>query len=342
LDGGTVLVTGASAGIGREIALQLAARAGTLVLLARRAGLLEELRASLLKQHPQLQVVALPVDLSDAGDVDRVVAEVHKAAGDVDVLVNNAGVGDEELFDRADWHRTRQVLHTNVLAVAQLTAALVPSMVRRGRGGVLNMGSGAGLAVMPAAAAYSASKHFIDGFSEALRVDLAGTGVVVTQVCPGPVDSEFDKVAGTAGSMTGGPPQFLRISAAQCAREALAGFDRGAALVFPGRAYRIAMRVLPLLPRGLQRRQAARSAVRLRSAGAAAARPHPAGTGVTRRRGQRVLPGRIAEIMKPRARHHATSLKRYRPGPSWIRLTSHVARGSTGRRAGHQAQAATR
>ncbi len=279
VDGGTVLVTGASAGIGRELAVQLAARAGTVVLLARRAGRLEELRASLLARHPQLQVVALPVDLSDERDVGRVVTEVTEQAGPVDVLVNNAGVGDQDLFDRVDWSRIRQVLHTNVIAVAQLTAALVPSMVVRGRGGVLNMGSGAGLTVMPAAAAYSASKHFIDGFSEALRADLAGTGVVVTQVCPGPVDSEFDNVAGTTGGMTGGPPQFLRISAARCAREALAGFDRGAALVFPGRAYRTAMRLVPLLPRGLQRRQAAQSAARFRSlAAGAAAGPGPAGT----------------------------------------------------------------
>ena len=95
---------------------------------------------------------------------------------------------------------------------------------------------------MPASAAYSASKHFIDGFSEALRADLAGTGVVVTQVCPGPVDSEFDTVAGSVGGMAGAPPQFLRISAARCAREALAGFDAGQPLVFPGRAYRIVMR----------------------------------------------------------------------------------------------------
>ena len=162
------------------------------------------------------------------------------------------GAGDQGLFDRVDWSRTRQMLQTNVIAVAQLTAALVPSMVGRGRGGVLNMGSGAGLTVLPAAAAYCASKHFVDGFSAARRADLAGTGVVVTQVGPGPADSEFDTVAGTAGGMTGGPPQFLRISAAQCAREALAGFGRGAALVFPGRAYRIAMGLLPLLPRGLQ------------------------------------------------------------------------------------------
>src|SRR6202035_491407 len=231
VDGGTVLITGASSGIGREFAAQLAARAGTLVVAARRAGLLEGLRAELMAAHPRLQVVALPVDLSNERDVDRCVAALRDQAGAVDVLINNAGLGDQALFDATDWTRTRQILHTNVVGVVQLTALLVPSMVERGRGGVLNMGSGAGLTVMPASAAYSASKHFIDGFSEALRADLAGTGVVVTQVCPGPVDSEFDTVAGSVGGMTGAPPQFLRISAARCAREALAGFDAGQPLV---------------------------------------------------------------------------------------------------------------
>jgi short-subunit dehydrogenase len=270
-----VLITGASSGIGREFAVQLAARAGILVLAARRAGVLEGLRAELMAAHPRLQVVALPVDLSDERDVDRGVAALREQAGAVDVLINNAGMGDQALFDAADWTRTRQLLHTNVLAVTQLTGLLVPSMVERGRGGVLNVGSGAGLTVMPAAAAYSASKYFINGFSEALRADLTGTGVVVTQVCPGPVDSEFDAIAGTAGGMAGGPPQFLRISAARCAREALAGFEAGKPLVFPGRAYRIAMRALPLQPRSLQRRQAASAAARLRSQA-----PHAAaGTG---------------------------------------------------------------
>jgi len=279
IDGGTVLITGASAGIGRELAVQLAARARTLILLARRAGRLDELRSSLLARHPQLQVLTLPVDLSDETDVDRALAEAGAQAEAIDVLVNNAGVGDQALVDQADWARVRNMLHTNVLAVAQLTTALVPAMVERGRGGVLNMGSGAGLTVMPAAAAYSASKHFMDGFSEALRADMTGTGVVVTQVCPGPVDSEFDQVARSEGGMTGSPPQFVRISAAQCAREALAGFDRGVPLVFPGRAYRIAMRALPLLPRELSRRQAARSARRIRSTanGAANAPDRPKG-----------------------------------------------------------------
>jgi uncharacterized protein len=286
VDGGTVLITGASSGIGRELAIRFATRASALVLVARRAGRLEELRTSLLAAHPKLNVVAVAADLSDPAGVEGLVTQVEELAGPVDILVNNAGVGDQELFDQAQWSRTRQVLHTNVLAVARLTAALVPSMVQRGRGGVLNIGSGAGLTVMPAAAAYSASKHFIDGFSEGLRADLAGTGVVVTQVCPGPVDSEFDQSAGSAGGMTGGPPQFLRISAAQCAREALAGFDRGAPLVFPGRGYRLAMRVLPLLPRRLARAQAARAAARLRrqtqSTARAASPPGTAGVGLAR------------------------------------------------------------
>lgn len=259
-----MLVTGASSGIGREFALQLAPRAKGLVLLARRAARLEDLAASLRALNPRLQVTVLPADLSEESDVGRVLGQVRDRAGDVDVLVNNAGVGDQALFDRTGWERDRAVLRTNIFAVVQLTAALVPPMVKRGRGGVLNIGSGAGLTVMPAAAVYSASKHFIDGFSEALRADLAGTGVVVTQVCPGPVDSEFDQVAGSIGGMTGAPPQFMRVSAAECAREALAGFERGAAIVYPGRAYRFAMRALPLMPRELQRIRAARVAAAVR------------------------------------------------------------------------------
>ena len=100
IDGGTVLVTGASAGIGRELTVQLALRArGLLILLARRAGRLEELRASLLARHPGLRVLTLSVDLSDENDVERALAEAGEQAGAVDVLVNNAGVGYQALAD---------------------------------------------------------------------------------------------------------------------------------------------------------------------------------------------------------------------------------------------------
>ena len=194
---GIVLITGASAGIGRELALEFGPRAEMLVLAARRMDRLENLRAELLERHPGIKVVALPADLSDEHDIETLLGRIAEQAGPVDVMVNNAGLGDAALFDRSDWARTRQILRTNIFAVTQLASAVVPGMVERGRGGVLNIGSGAGLTVMPNAAAHVASKHFVAGFSEALRADLAGTGVTVTQVCPGPVDSEFDQAAGS-------------------------------------------------------------------------------------------------------------------------------------------------
>jgi uncharacterized protein len=262
---GTVMITGASSGIGREFALAFAPRAQALVLIARRTERLERLRAELLARHPNLKVIALSADLSDERQIEALVRRVEEQAGPVDVLVNNAGLGYSALIDQSDWPRMRQVLHTNILAVAQLTSALVPGMVKRGRGGVINIGSGAGFTVLPSAAAYVGSKHFIAGFSEALRADLAGTGVVVTQVCPGPVRSEFDEVAGSAGGMIGGPPNILRIGAMQCAQEALAAFERGDARVFPGRAFRSLMRMLPFLPLWVLRRQAANVATRSRA-----------------------------------------------------------------------------
>lgn len=266
LDGSVALVTGASSGIGREIAVLLAGRVKALVLVARRADRLERMRDELKARHPDLSIAPLPCDVGKEEDVASLIERVRAEIGPIDILVNAAGLGLDGLFDRADWARTRQLLNVNVIAVAHLTAAFLPDMVARGRGGVLNIGSGAGLTVMPSAAAYVASKHFIDGFSEALRADLAGTGVVVTQVAPGPVDSEFDQVAGSPGGMKGGPPRLVRIGAEQCAREAIAGFERGDALVFPGRPYRFIMRfMLPLLSRTARRRQAERSARRVRS-----------------------------------------------------------------------------
>ena len=261
---GIVLITGASSGIGRDLALEFGARAETLVLVARRLDRLEKLRKELLGRYPELKVVVLAADLADEHETERLLAKVSEQAGVVDLLVNNAGLGDSVLFDRSEWARTRQLLRTNIFALAQLTSALVPGMVERRRGGVLNIGSGAGLTVVPNAAMYVGSKHFVAGFSEALRADLSGTGVTVTQVCPGPVESEFDQVAGSPGGMIGTPRRF-RITAAQCAREAVAGFERGAARVFPGRAYRFLMRMLPLFPLWLRRKQAASLAARLRA-----------------------------------------------------------------------------
>jgi hypothetical protein len=147
-------------------------------------------------------------------------------------------------------------------------------MIERHRGAVLMIGSGAGHVFMPGSATYVATKHFVDGLSETLRLEVAGTGVRVTQVCPGPVETEFNAAAGI-GDLAGGPPRSMRISAEQCAREAWEGLDRDQALVFPGRGYRALMAFWMILPRPLQRRFQAKAARGLRLTVAATAASTP-------------------------------------------------------------------
>jgi len=265
IDGGTALITGASSGIGRELARRLAPRTRNLVLVARRADRLEELRAELETSNPSLTVHTAACDLADEVATGAMLEWVSEGVGAVDVLVNNAGIGDQSLYDGADWTRVRQVLQVNVVALALLTHRLIPRMVERGRGGVLNLGSGAGHSFIPGAAAYTGAKHFVDGFTETLRLELAEAGVAVTQVCPGPVETEFDQAAGMEG-LSGGPPEFLTITAEQCAREAIRGFERGDALVFPGFPYRVIMPLVGFIPRSLQRRTVRSTARSLRDA----------------------------------------------------------------------------
>jgi hypothetical protein len=181
----------------------------------------------------------------------------------VDVLVNNAGLGYQALYERASWEGVLGTLQVDVIGPAFLTHRLLPSMLSRGRGGILNIGSGAGFAILPGLATYAGAKHFLNGFSEALRAELDGTGVVVTHVAPGPVDTEFDALAGIE-RLAGGPPEFMRISAERCAREAIAGFERGRPLVFPGRAYRALMTLQGIVPRPLLRLGGRAGARRLR------------------------------------------------------------------------------
>jgi short-subunit dehydrogenase len=174
------------------------------------------------------------------------------------VLVANAGVGDADLFDTADWTRLERIISVNVTATTRLLHGVLPHMVDRGRGGLLVIGSGAGLSLMAGSATYTASKHYLHGLTQTLRAELAGTGVTVTEVCPGPVATEFDVAAGIPPAESG-PGRWLRISAERCASDALAGFDRGQALVFPGRAYRMLMRLQAMTPLALQRRDSLRS-----------------------------------------------------------------------------------
>jgi uncharacterized protein len=250
IDGAVALVSGASSGIGEAIARELAPRVKTLILVARRRDRLEDLAAELRAASKDLVVVVEQCDLCDRADVDRMLTSIA-GHGTVDLLVNNAGFGDVGIFELSDWDKVERMLELNVRALTYLTHRLVGPMVAQGRGGILLVSSGFGLTFLPGFAAYIGTKHYVTGFAESLRLELASAGVVVTQLCPGPVATEFEQVAGNPiGSR---PQRFVEISAERCARAALRGFERGRAIVIPGAAMKLMMAMAASTPRFVMR-----------------------------------------------------------------------------------------
>lgn len=192
---GTALVTGASSGIGREIARLHAAAGGDLVVVARRAERLAALKAELEAAHG-VAVHALAVDLARPDIADAVAAFLAEHGIVIDVLVNNAGVGGGGPMQAAPPGRDLGIVAVNVAAPVALCRLVVPGMVARGAGRVLNVGSIVGFAPGPWLAAYAASKAFLLSFSEALAEELSGTGVTVTYLAPGLTATEFHAAAG--------------------------------------------------------------------------------------------------------------------------------------------------
>ncbi|MEM7152665.1 MAG: SDR family oxidoreductase [Myxococcota bacterium] len=251
LDGSTVLLTGASSGIGLELARLVAARASRLIIVARRRDRLETLRDELVAAHPKLVVDVETCDLSDLAATEALADGLLARLDAVDVLINNAGLGDIRLFEVSEHAKLQRMIAVNIEAVTLLTHKLVPPMVQRGRGGVLFISSGFGLTVMPGVAAYAGTKHYVSAFSEALRMELRGTGVVVTQVCPGPVATEFESVAGNPTGQS--VPKFIELSPEKCAALSIRGFDRRRATVVPGFVMSILMWFGVWMPRWSRR-----------------------------------------------------------------------------------------
>jgi uncharacterized protein len=266
----SALVTGASAGIGLELAKALAPKLNSLIVVARRVERLEQMARELQSRFPALNITIQVADLSDHEAVENFLQQLEASRLEVDVLVNNAGLGESELFEGSPWSRIRQIVEVNIVAMLRLSHYLLPAMIRRGHGAILNIGSGAGYAAMPNAAVYTASKHFVRAFTESLRAQLAGTGIVVSEAAPGPVESEFDQVAGIEGGATPGQGAF-RISARECARDIVREFEKGSPVIFPGRNYHWLMKAQPLMPRRLISRQIAQAAREIRNTGKRAA-----------------------------------------------------------------------
>jgi short-subunit dehydrogenase len=242
---GTALVTGASSGIGEQFARQLAARGHDLVLVARRADRLERLAAEL-----PAEARVVPCDL--AADAVSLPARVADLGVDVELLVNNAGFGTSGPFLDHDPKRDAEQVRLNCEAIVTLSHAFLPGMVERRRGGVINVASSAGLQPIPYESVYAATKAFVISFTDALHIELRGSGVRVLAVNPGPVPTEWQE---KAGYESGRPPAVPgAISAEQVVREALAAYDRGRRSVIPGRAIRWFIRATRPSPRAIQLR----------------------------------------------------------------------------------------
>jgi uncharacterized protein len=249
------LITGASAGIGREFARQLAGRAGSLVLVARRLDRLEELRAELTKTDPNLNVHCRAVDLSQPAEVEELCAWLGSEKITIDFLVNNAGLGDRGTFVTAERERIRQMLMVNIVALTTLTQALLPAMIDNKRGAILNVSSTAGFLPIRKMAVYAATKACVTSFSEALRGVVRKAGINVTALCPGPVATEFGDVAQrSSGRPDRQSPGFMRVPVEEVARAGLAAIERNQPVVVPGLIMKIAMLLVRLTPMAILRR----------------------------------------------------------------------------------------
>ena len=248
----SALVTGASAGIGEAFARRLAADGVDLVLVARRAEVLEALAEELRATGVQVEVLA--ADLTAADDVARVAERLADEARPLDLLVSCAGLGAAGPFAEGELDTYHQVIDLNVTALVDLTHAALGPMRARDRGWILHVSSLGGHAPGPQFAVYSATKAFVTSFSESLYEELRGTGVHVTVVCPGAVATGFGT---TAGSQADDLPSFLQQSADEVAAEALAATAAGKAVRVTGTVNRVSAALTTVLPRSANRRLSA-------------------------------------------------------------------------------------
>ncbi len=249
-EGKTALVTGASSGIGKAFAELLAARGYGLVLTARRRDRLDELAGRLAAQHG-IPTHVIVDDLAEPDAPSRIAGAVRDLGLHIDVLINNAGYGVPGSFVNVAWSDHQRFIQIMMTAVCDLTYRLLPAMLDRGWGRVINIASVAGMVPAPAGhTLYGASKAFVIRFSEALAAENAAKGVHVTAVCPGFTYSEFHDVTGTRQQMKS-VPAMMWLDANDVAREGYDAVMRGDAVIVNGRIYRLMLWLLGVVPRGL-------------------------------------------------------------------------------------------
>lgn len=245
----TVLVTGASSGIGLELARCFAADGSRLVLIARNTSALKQLAQELRAKY-KVEPIVLTADLSLPETPGKIFSELKGRGITVDILVNNAGFGAHGLFSKLPLQRQLEMIQVNVAALTELTGLFLSGMVERRRGGVLNVASVAGFVPGPGMAVYYASKAFVLSFTEALASELAGAGVKVTALCPGPTETNFFKVAHVNNAI------LVRVANMTSKEVAIHGhrtFRSGRVVVVPGWRNRLLVLLVRFTPRLLVR-----------------------------------------------------------------------------------------
>ncbi|MFC7371145.1 SDR family NAD(P)-dependent oxidoreductase [Fictibacillus iocasae] len=199
LDGKHVIITGASGGLGAQIAMDCAKRGAIPVLLARRAEQLDTV-AHLIQNHTNTIPITIKLDVTDRSEVKHVFQQLLKNLPSVDVLINNAGFGVFEEFHEAKWNSVEGMFQTNVLGLMACTQEVLPVMLRQGRGHIINIASQAGKISTAKSTVYAASKHAVLGFTNGLRMEVGDRGIAVTSVNPGPIATDFFTIADTSGN----------------------------------------------------------------------------------------------------------------------------------------------
>jgi len=246
----TVLITGASSGIGLELARCFAADGCRLALASRKGDALEALAAELRKAR-KIRAQVFTVDLAHPDSPNRLLAHLQSAGLKVDVLINNAGFGAQGKFVELPLVRQLEMLQVNITSLTHLTRLLLPGMIERRRGGILNVASTAAFQPGPGMAVYYASKAYVLSFTEALAEELAGTGVTVTASCPGPTATNF----GAAANMnTLGLVKKISMSAASVAHISHRAYRRGQVVAITGFRNQLPAFLVRLVPRAAVRK----------------------------------------------------------------------------------------
>lgn len=246
----TAVITGASSGIGVEIARELARRGHQVTLVARSVHKLDSLAGEIIASGGRADVLA--ADLTDRATRADLLGRITALGLVPDILVNNAGFSTLGPVHASDPQAEMNMIELDVVAVADLCSRFLPGMVERGRGAVLNVASTAAFQPLPGQAGYGAGKAFVLSYTQSLAGELRGTGVTATALCPGPVDTGFGAAAGfTKEEADEALPAFMWVNVADVAKCGVDGMEKGRMVAIPGSANRIAAAFAQVTPRSL-------------------------------------------------------------------------------------------